>query len=64
MAWYNLSPDSAFAVLTRLSQERNHKLRDVAAQLVATACSQGSAGVEQVVRRVDQPSVATGPESQ
>lgn len=63
MAWYSLSPGSAFAVLTRLSQERNRRLRDVAAQLVATACSQGSAGVEQVVRHVDQPSLATDQES-
>jgi AmiR/NasT family two-component response regulator len=31
-----MTPDRAFAVLSRLSQERNEKLRNVARQLVET----------------------------
>jgi AmiR/NasT family two-component response regulator len=31
-----ITPDRAFAVLSRLSQERNEKLRSVARQLVET----------------------------
>lgn len=37
MARHTMSPESAFGVLVRLSQDCNVKLRDVAAQLVAAA---------------------------
>jgi GAF domain-containing protein len=40
MARQGCSPDEAFAVLTRLSQSRNVKLRDVAASLVAGAVTE------------------------
>lgn len=39
MARYDLTVDSAFATLVRLSQERNVKLRDVAAAIVDEASS-------------------------
>ena len=37
MARYALNPDQAFALLVRISQSENVKLRDVAAQIVAEA---------------------------
>lgn len=36
MERYDIDPDAAFAVLARLSQHTNRKLKDVAAELVVT----------------------------
>ena len=37
MGDHRCAPDEAFAILTKLSQDTNRKLRDVAAALVTTA---------------------------
>ena len=41
MERYHLSEDRAFAFLTRLSQNRNVKLRDLALELIATTTTEG-----------------------
>jgi AmiR/NasT family two-component response regulator len=41
MERYKLDPDAAFAVLLRISSERNRKVREIAEQLVATGQAEG-----------------------
>ena len=41
MSQYRVDADAAFAMLTRLSQETNTKLREVAAQLVRATLREG-----------------------
>ena len=41
MERYKLHPDAAFAVLLRISSERNRKVREIAEELVATGRAEG-----------------------